>query len=176
LKSHKEKPLENKWLIDVTYLYKFFFGEEKNRTLRQFFKHIEDTLELSYIFPKLETLKTLQTFFSDKSSITWHSFFAFTSSLYVGSSRMSPTPASIPAATGCCSPKCQKQNASLLAALGGALSLACLISAVMTDMWTYTEEGIMAPGLSRAKKQNLEGSPPEHSSSAVTSRGQITFY
>ncbi len=86
---------------------------------------------------------------------------------------MSPTPASsIPAATGCCSPRCQKQNASLLAALGGALSLACLISAVMTDMWTYTEEGIMAPGLSRAKKQNFEGFQPEHSSSAVTSRGK----
>jgi len=85
---------------------------------------------------------------------------------------MSPTSTTPnPSPTGYCSPRCQKQNASLLAALGGALSLACLLSAIMTDMWTYTEEGITAPGLSRTRKQNFDGSLPEHSSSAVTSRG-----
>ena len=67
--------------------------------------------------------------------------------------------------SSCCSPKCRRENGSLLAALGGALSLACLVSAVMTDMWTYTEEGILAPGLSRAaKKQNFDGSVLEQSS------------
>ena len=43
------------------------------------------------------------------------------------------------------------------------------MSAVMTDMWTYTEEGITAPDLSRAaKKQNFDGSIPEQSSASVT--------
>ena len=43
------------------------------------------------------------------------------------------------------------------------------MSAVMTDMWTYTEEGISPPDLSRAaKKQNIDGSVPEHSSASLT--------
>jgi hypothetical protein len=32
-------------------------------------------------------------------------------------------------------------------------SQACLMSAVLTDMWTYTEEGISPPDLSRAAKK-----------------------
>ncbi len=79
-----------------------------------------------------------------------------------GGSRMSLPPPS--SSSSCCLPRCRRENSSLLAALGGALSLACLVSAVMTDMWTYTEEGILAPGLSRAaKKQNFDGSVLEHS-------------
>jgi hypothetical protein len=74
-----------------------------------------------------------------------------------------------PPTSSCCSPRCRRENSSLLAALAGALSLACLMSAVMTDMWTYTEEGITPPELSRAaKKQNFDGSDPEHSSVSVT--------
>ena len=74
-----------------------------------------------------------------------------------------------PPSSSCCSPRCRRENSSLLAALAGALSLACLMSAVMTDMWTYTEEGISPPDLSRAaKKQNIDGSVPEHSSASLT--------
>lgn len=86
---------------------------------------------------------------------------------------MSPTSAAtVPATTRCCS---ARRNTSLMATFGGAFSLACLISAIMTDMWTYTEEGISPPGLSRAaKKQNFDASIPE-SSAAVTSPGEPKF-
>ncbi len=90
---------------------------------------------------------------------------------------MSPTSAAtVPATKKCCS---ARRNTSLMAAFGGAFSLACLISAIMTDMWTYTEEGISAPGLARtSKKQSYDPSVPEQSSSAaVTSPGNPdTFY
>jgi len=96
---------------------------------------------------------------------------------YAGKLQMSSIPpiATVSKTTRCCS---SKQKTSLMAAFGGALSLACLISAIMTDMWTYTEEGISPPGLSRAiKKQNYDGSIAEHSSSAaVTSPGKMSHY
>ena len=86
-----------------------------------------------------------------------------------GGGRMAAVPPTPPASSSCCSPRCRRENSSLLAALAGALSLACLMSAVMTDMWTYTEEGISPPDLSRAaKKQNFDGSVPDHSSASLT--------